>query len=316
LKQAIVLWVEEYLFFPNFLQKLLSVLLLPLTLIYTLIVIVKRSLAKPMYFGIPVVSIGNLVVGGSGKTPMTILLAQNKLNVGVILRGYGRASKGLFVVSHQGKILEDIHNSGDEAMLLAQALPKATIIVSENRVEAILKAKELGCTLIFLDDGFSKYNIVKFDILLRPKVEPTNVFCLPSGGYREPKMMYSTADLVLQEGIDFQRLVTYKYKGDVVSVLPAKLLLLTAISKPKRLLEFLPSTVEMLCFEDHHTFTQDEITHIQAHYKEYSIITTPKDMVKLKQFNLEELYLMDLELRLNEAVDLSKLNEYINAEVK
>lgn len=316
MKQSIALWVEEYLFFPNFLQKLLSVLLLPLTLIYMLVIIIKRSAAKPIYFGIPIVSVGNLVVGGSGKTPMTIFLAQNKSNVAVILRGYGRASKGLLIISREGKILEDVQNSGDEAMLLAQALPKATIIVSENRVEGILKAKELGCSLIFLDDGFSKYAIAKFNILLRPKVEPTNVFCLPSGGYREPKMMYSTADLVLQEGVDFKRLVTYKYNGETVSVLPSKLLLLTAISKPKRLLEFLPSTVEMLCFEDHHTFTYEEIQQIKEKYKEYSIITTPKDMVKLKQFNLEDLYLMDLELQLNENVDLSKLDEYIQASVK
>ena len=275
-------------------------------------VIFKRTFAKPLHFGVPIISIGNLVVGGSGKTPMTIFLAKDKPNVGVILRGYGRDSQGLYVVSCKGKIEEDIQTSGDEAMLLARSLPNATIIVSENRIEAIEKAKALGCTLIFLDDGFSKYNIAKFDILLRPKVEPTNVFCLPSGGYREPKMMYATADLVLQEGIDFQRLVTYKHNDLVVSVLPTELILLTGISKPKRLLEFLPNTVKLIAFEDHHRFTQEEIRAIQNEYPKYAIITTPKDMVKLEQFHLENLYLMDLELHLSETVDLSELNQYLN----
>ncbi|MFA7084530.1 MAG: tetraacyldisaccharide 4'-kinase [Arcobacteraceae bacterium] len=311
MKQKLIFWVEEYLFFPNFFQKLLSLCLLPLTLIYTLIVIIKRTAAKPIYFGVPIISIGNLVVGGSGKTPMTIFLAKDKKNACVILRGYGRASKGLFVVSLKGKILETIENSGDEAMLIAQKLPTATVIVSEDRAKAIIKAKELGCEIIFLDDGFSKYNIAKFDILLRPKIEPTNLFCLPSGGYREPKMMYATANLVMQEGIDFKRLVTYKYKGDSVSVLPDKLILLTAISKPQRLLEFLPHNVKLIAFEDHHTFTQEEITSILKEHKEYAIITTPKDRVKLEQFNLEELYVMDLELSLSENVDLSLLNNYL-----
>lgn len=316
MKQKFALWVEEYLFFPNFFQKILSICLLPLTLLYMLIIILKRTMAKPIFFDIPIVSVGNLVVGGSGKTPLTIFLAKDKENVAVILRGYGRASKGLYVVSLKGKVLENIQTSGDEAMLIAKALPNASVIVSEDRVEAILKAKELGCKMVFLDDGFSKYNIAKFDILLRPKIEPTNLFCLPSGGYREPKMMYSTAQLVLKEGVDFQRLVTYKFNGQSVSVLPDNLILLTAISKPKRLLEFLPSTVTLVAFEDHHTFTQEEIDVIVEKYKEYSIITTPKDMVKLEQFNLKNVYLMDLDISLDSNVDLNSLNEYIQAFVK
>lgn len=311
LKQRLSLWVEEYLFFPNFFQKILSLCLLPLTLIYMMVIILKRTMAKPINFGVPIISVGNLVVGGSGKTPITIFLAKNKHHVAVILRGFGRASKGLWVISHKGKVLENINTSGDEAMLIAKSLPNATVIVSENRIQAILKAKELGCEIIFLDDGFSKYDIVKFDILLRPKEEPTNVFCLPSGGYREPKMMYAMANLVLQEGVDFQRMVTYKHNGCSLSVLPDKLLLLTAISKPKRLLEFLPSSVKLIAFEDHHTFTQEEIDTILQEYKEYAIISTSKDMVKLEQFNLKNLYLMDLELQLMPHVNLEAMDFYI-----
>lgn len=273
----------------------------------------KRANAKVVDFGLPVISIGNLVVGGSGKTPFAIFLAKSKDDVCVILRGYGRASKGLYVISKKGNILEDIDVSGDEAMLLAQSLPNASVIVSENRVEGILKAKELGAKLIILDDGFSKANIRKFDILLRPKKEPENLFCLPSGGYREPKMMYSVADMVLKEGEDFQRYVSYKHNGDTVSILPHKLLLVTAISKPDRLLEFLPENTKVQSFADHHDFSQEDIDYIQNNYKNYSIITTSKDLVKLKKFNIKDIYLMDLELHISESVELSMIDDYIKS---
>ncbi len=265
-----------------------------------------------MDFDIPIISIGNIIVGGSGKTPITIELASKYENACVILRGYGRSSKGLQIVSLNGDIKVDVIVSGDEAMLLAKSLKKATIIVSENRIEAILKAKELGSKIIFLDDGFSKYSISKFDILLKPQNEPTNNFCLPSGGYREPKSFYKKANIVLQEGKDFKRVITIK-KDENIKELPVKTILLTAISKPKRLLEFLPKNIKMISFPDHHNFTKEEILDIQNEYKDYAILTTGKDMVKLKEFNLENLYLMDLCIKIDEKVDFSSMNSYINS---
>ncbi len=265
-----------------------------------------------MDFDIPIISIGNIIVGGSGKTPITIELASKYENVCVILRGYGRSSKGLQIVSLNGDIKVDVTVSGDEAMLLAKSLKKATIIVSENRIEAILKAKELGSKIIFLDDGFSKYSISKFDILLKPQNEPTNNFCLPSGGYREPKSFYKKANIVLEEGKDFKRVITIK-KDENIKELPSYTILLTAISKPKRLLEFLPKNIKMISFPDHHNFTKEEILDIQNEYKDYAILTTGKDMVKLKEFNLENLYLMDLSIKIDENVDFSSMNSYINS---
>ena len=313
MRQKVFLWIEDYLFFPNFIQKIVSFFLLPLTFIYLLIILLKRAFASKLDFGLPIISIGNIVVGGSGKTPMSIALASKYESFGsicVILRGYGRTSKGLIIVSLSGKIQTDVEISGDEAMLLAQSLKNATIIVSEDRVKAILKAKELGCKIIFLDDGFSKYKINKFDILLRPKIDPTNIFCLPSGGYREPKSFYALCDLELQEGIDFKRVVNIKKDG-ILSKLPEKTLLLTAISKPKRLLEFLPANIAMLAFEDHHTFTEDEISEILEKYKDYSFVTTAKDLVKLKDFNIPNIYLMDLDIEIDNSVDFKKLDDYL-----
>ena len=277
-----------------------------------LIILTKRAMAKEIEFGIPVISIGNIIVGGSGKTPVTINLASKYEDVCVILRGYGRASKGLQIVSLRGKILLDVKSSGDEAILLANSLPKATIIVSEDRVKAILKAKELACKIVFLDDGFSKYQISKFNILLRPKDEPTNIFCLPSGGYREPKSFYASADLELLEGRDFKRVITIKKDGKVCE-LPSKTLLLTAISKPKRLLEYLPKDIKMVSFPDHYTFTKEDISNIQEEYKDFSFLTTGKDLVKLKEFKIKNLYLMDLEIEISSNVDFSLLDEYLKS---
>jgi len=313
LNNFLVNWIEQYLFFPNILQKLLSISLLPLTLLYCIITTFKRVSAKPQYFGIPVISIGNLLVGGTGKTPVTIALAKEKKDVAIVLRGYGRASKGLFVISQNGRILEDVNTSGDEAMLLASSLPNATVIVSENRIEAILKAKELGCKVVFLDDGYGKHEIFKFDILLRPKDEPTNIFCLPSGGYRDSKMMYSFADCVLKEDVDFKRIVTFKnHENLIIETLPKNTILVTAISKPYRLLEYLPQNIEMVSFPDHYTFTQKDIDTILDKFPFSMIITTAKDMVKLKEFDIhEKLLLMDLEVSVAEEVK-EKVNTYID----
>jgi len=310
LKQKLYLWIEDYLFFPNTLQQIIAYLLLPFTFVYMLIILLKRTFAKELDFGIPVISIGNIIVGGSGKTPIAIKLASSYENSCVILRGYGRDSKGLFVISHNGNILEDVSISGDEAMLLAKSLRNSSVIVSEDRIKAIKKAKELGCKIVFLDDGFSKYNIKKFNILLRPKKEPTNFYCLPSGGYREPKGLYFYADIELKEGRDFNRIISIK-KDEQTVELNGKIIVLTAISKPKRLLEFLPKNTQLLAYPDHHTFTSVEIEEIEEKYKDYMIITTGKDLVKLEAFNIKNLYLMNLDIKIDKDVDFSIMKEYI-----
>ena len=295
-------WIEQYLFFPNIFQRLISVSLFPFTILYCIVVAYKRTKAVPINFGIDVISIGNLVVGGSGKTPVTIALAKDMKNVAVVLRGYGRNSKGMFVVASKGKILEDVQTSGDEAQLLALKLPQATIIVSENRVEGILKAKELGAKTVFLDDGYSHHNIKKFDILIRPKEEPTNLFCLPSGGYRETKMMYSFAPVVLRDGTDFTRNVVFSKDGETIEELPSNIIIVSGISKPSRLLEYLPHNIKTEFFIDHHNFTENDMTNLINKYPDTQFIVTAKDFVKISKFNLTNIILMDLEVKINKEI--------------
>jgi tetraacyldisaccharide 4'-kinase len=298
-------WVEQYLFFPNIFQRLISIGLFPFTIVYCLIVAFKRSSAKAIDFGINVVSVGNLVVGGTGKTPIVIALAQKEKNPAIVLRGYGRESKGLYVVSNRGDILEDINIVGDEAMLYAKTLQNSCVIVSENRALGILKAKELSCDIVFLDDGYRHHHIKKFDILIRPKDEPTNLFCLPSGGYKETKMIYSFVPIVLKDGVDFKREITFVQQNNILKQLPKKVVLVTAISKPNRLLEYLPKNTLMISFPDHHNYTKQEIDNILEKYPEYVIITTQKDIVKLSKFDIKNIILMDLK------IDIIKNIEYI-----
>ena len=298
-KQKLILWVENYLFYPkSVFEYFLAFLLFPLSFIYCFIVVFKRYKAKPKDFKTPIVSIGNLTVGGSGKTPFLIALAKDYKNVAIILRGYGRDSKGLHVVTH----LTHVNISGDEAKLYINSLPKALVIVSEDRVKAIEEAKKRGAKIIFLDDGFSKAQIKKFDILLRPKPEPKLPFCLPSGAYREPKSLYKKADLVACEEKDYKRVVKIVNQT-------SKMILVTAISKPKRLDNFLPNVEAKIYFEDHHMYKKEELEKLIKKYKATSILTTTKDEVKLKEFNLP-LSILDLHVEINDDIK-KKINQYL-----
>ncbi len=281
MRERLYFWVERYLFAPSSTQKLLSYALLPLTALYCTITKLKQHFTRPEDFGLPIISIGNLIVGGSGKTPLTIELAKERKNCAVILRGYGRSSQGLVVVSLHGKILTDVTQSGDEAMLLAQSLPKATVIVSEDRKIAIQKAKEIGIETIFLDDAFSKKGIKKFDILIKPDLAHIQPFCLPSGPYRESPRAYKQCDLLLKEGIDFQRLVT------LPDLANKKAIFLTAISKPQRLLPYLPKDIPHYLFPDHAPFDPRQIQALLDKHDADTILTTAKDGVKLQPLGFE-----------------------------
>lgn len=193
------LLIERNLYDPSPAWLALGVILAPLSLLYTLIVCLKRLFAKPQKFKIPIISVGNLTLGGSGKTPLVRALFKEfggELKTCIILRGYGRKSRGLLEVALGGRILCDVRQSGDEAMEYALFLRGANVIVSEDRAAGILRAQTLGFELVILDDGFSKFNISKFDILLRPQSAPKLPFCLPFAAYRYPPFFYKFADFI------------------------------------------------------------------------------------------------------------------------
>ena len=241
-------------------------------------------------------------MGGSGKTPVTIALAKQHEHSAIVLRGYGRASSGTIVVSDGEKILVDVSTSGDEAMLLAKSLPKAFVIVATNRKEGIIKAQELGAQVIWLDDGYSKHFIKKFDVLLEPATKAYLPFCLPAGPYRE-KLWKGKQALIVQEERDFAREVT------VVDP-TKKMLLITGISKPWRLDPYLPdSVIEKVYFPDHYAFTKEELDELVVKHQATSILTTQKDAVKMESFGYK-LSILDLSIKVDGTIT-KKIDNYI-----
>jgi tetraacyldisaccharide 4'-kinase len=287
--------VEKYFYHPSPLQRFIARLLLPFSFLWCLCAKIRRVLKNPVDYHMPIISVGNLTVGGSGKTPVCIAIAKEMKKPAIVLRGYGRLSKGLFVVNNFGEILCDVKISGDEAMLYAKELKHALIIVSENRANGIKKAKELGAEIVILDDGFGKVNIKKFDILIRPNPAPANNFCIPSGAYRESIKNYKNADLVIKDGVDFERITSVENSTD-------KMILVTAIANPSRLDKFLPpSVIDKKTFADHHVFRKNELLNILQQSNANSILVTTKDAVKIEEFNLP-LSILKLEIKLSSEV--------------
>lgn len=279
---------EKVFFAPTPLHYPIILLLAPLSLLYGVGMWIRRVVAKREEFPLPIISVGNLIVGGSGKTPFIIALATQYPHTTIISRGYGRQSCGLVVVSDRGVIQATIEQSGDEAMLMAQSLPQASVIVSEDRKQAIHKAIADGAKQIILDDGFNRVDIEKYELLLEPK-NIKNSLPFPAGPYREFACSKCYADQRLIDGRDFKRIVTYEN-------LQPRMLLVTAISQPERLDEYLPPAVVAKHYlPDHAYFKESDIREVMNQYGVDSILVTQKDAVKLSKFKLA-LSIMKLEL--------------------
>ena len=261
----------------------------------------RRLFTKREKFVVPIISVGNLIVGGSGKTPFVIALASEYPSATIISRGYGRESKGLIEVSKDQKILATVQESGDEAMLMANLLPN-NIIVSEDRKKAIDYAINSGARLIILDDGFNRVNIEKFEIILEPSYIP-NRLPFPAGPFREFSLAKREADLVLQEEEEFKRVVSF-------SNLRKKMLLVTAIANPQRLNKYLPEgVIAKKIFPDHAYFDEEIMVDLLRDSGADTLLVTQKDAVKLTQFMLP-LSIMRLKLEINESV-FEDIDNYI-----
>lgn len=256
---------------------------------------------SPRNFQTPIVSIGNLTVGGSGKTPLTAAVAKHYENVAIVLRGYARESRGLHVVRDRESILTDVKTSGDEAMIYAQKLDHAIVIVSEDRVKGIITARKMGAKIIFLDDGYSKHSIKKLDFLIASDLH--NTACLPAGPYRERAWQNKDIEYIY-ENKDFQRSVKVMNPTE-------KMVLVTAIARAYRLNEFLPRVEKKYYFEDHHSFTKDELVDIINKNQATSLLVTYKDYVKMQDFNLN-LSILDLCIDVDDRI-FNKIDRYIRS---
>jgi tetraacyldisaccharide 4'-kinase len=174
----------------------------------------RKDWLKSAKLGLPVVSIGNITVGGTGKTPLvrfvSLALTEQNHRVCILTRGYKRANpNGRVFVSDGEQILADARTSGDEPFDLARKLLGiAAVIADKNRVEAGFWAKEnLGATAFVLDDGFQHLRLKRnLDVVT---IDATNPFgngkLLPAGILREPLSALKRADLIVLTRADLSR---------------------------------------------------------------------------------------------------------------
>jgi tetraacyldisaccharide 4'-kinase len=240
----------------------------------------------------PVVSIGNISVGGSGKTPFTILLGsllkQRGIPFDILSRGYRRESHGARIVDPNGSARE----FGDEPILLARELG-VDVIVGESRYEAgALAEKKWGPRLHLLDDGFQHRRLARqFDIVLLAPEDLRDTL-LPSGRLREPLSALSRADGAVITG-DLNVLpVPQVWRVTRELSIPPDIvhpIAFCGIAKPHRFFEQLRAkqigAVAEVAFRDHHRYTHAEVARLQrlAQQKNAdSFLTTAKDAINLE----------------------------------
>jgi len=179
-----------------------------------------HGVLKCRALGCPVISVGNLTVGGTGKTPAVELAVRTLMDLGhrpaVLSRGYGRRSNGVQIVADAASIRLDPEEGGDEPFLLARRLPGVPVVVGGNRYEAGRRARErFDVTAIVIDDGLQHRTLAKdLEILMaRARAPWGNGRLLPGGPLREPLSALARAGLIVVTGV--------RDAGDVAEVAEA-----------------------------------------------------------------------------------------------
>jgi tetraacyldisaccharide 4'-kinase len=252
-----------------------------------------RGILRAQRLAAPVISVGNLSVGGSGKTPFVIMLGEwlRRRGIGfdVLSRGYGRHTRGVMRVDAKGSPRE----FGDEPLLIAQRL-NCPVVVGESRYEAgRLAEEEFSSQLHILDDGFQHRSLARdVDIVLLTK-EDLNDQLLPAGRLREPVASLGRADIVvIPEGTEQLPLagkcVWHLGRSLAIADPPQAAVVFCGIARPARFLDQLqlagvkPAAVKI--FRDHHAYsTADvrELLQLRDQKDADGFITTEKDAINL-----------------------------------
>ena len=288
-----------------------------------------KGILKPVKVNAKVISVGNLTTGGVGKTPVVAEIAKYLVERGektaIISRGYGGklSNKQINVISDGEKIYHNAKMAGDEPFWLAENT-NAVVITSKNRVKASQFAiKEFGVKNIILDDGFQHRKLHRdLDIVLADSEKMFgNENLLPAGPLREGKeAFYRAGRLVIvsknlnhEKAEKLARIMEKKLKiktsicktepDFVYNIQTNKLLeegaditAICAIGQPEQFYKFLDkyNIVREITFDDHHQYTPEDIKNIKN-----AIVTTEKDAVKLKGFNLDNIYALKLKTNID-----------------
>ena len=300
-------------------KGLSNILTIPLATVWYVVARLRgwlfdKGWIKSYSFSIPIICVGNLAVGGTGKTPhveyLLRLLHQEGYRVAMLSRGYGRKTKGYILANPMQHTAADI---GDEPFQMMHNCPFATIAVCEKRVIGIQKLLKLQPTIdvIVLDDAFQhRYVKAGYNILLTDAHRLyTHDHLLPWGRLREPAQAAKRAQAIVvtkcEQGIqpklavadqqqlfyshivygqlltpDMQPIPGFSLKGQ-------RILLIVGIANPTPLVNYLKgegAAVEVIAFADHHAFTTKDIANINLRWQQKQCtlaLTTQKDMTRL-----------------------------------
>ena len=293
-------------------------LLAPISWIYGFFVWVRNVLYDDHVFrstevAIPTICVGNLAVGGTGKTPMAeylISLLSPKYKVALLSRGYGRQTKGFRIANAQ----DTARTIGDEPMQIYTHFPEIPVAVCADRVKGVKRLQQLYPDLqcVILDDAYQHRKLrCGFYVLLTPYDRLyTNDHLLPWGRLRDLPSQSNRANVVVvtkcpnnMQPIDRRivsntlQLATYQHLcyssiGYMQYTFHDTPLLVTGIANPMPLLEHLqqqfPDT-ELLAFADHHVFTTQDVARILSKAENYEhVVTTEKDYMRMQQTTLVE----------------------------
>ncbi len=277
----------------------------------------KSGFAKTGRAIVPVISVGNITLGGTGKTPvvekLSRLLKEEGLNPGIITRGYRRKKKGIFPVDVKR---DDAQSAGDEAFMLAKKT-KLPVIVGKNRLAAIEEGiRSSGIDIAILDDGFQVRNLVKDVELLVLKdngpLERHEIF--PLGPYREPMERIRDAHvLIIKKGnlngsetsftstiprfnIRYKPLYLYNVKRNLMAhynfVKGKKITAFSGLGDNRSFFNTLrdigANIIQEMQFPDHHCYTDADLKKCASCKDAECAVTTEKDAVKLAHLNVPE----------------------------
>ena len=298
-------------------MKLLRKILFPIAIIYWLVTFVRNWLYdvgffKSKSYDLPIIAIGNLSAGGTGKTPHTeylIRLLKDNYKVAVLSRGYKRSTKG-FVLANEAI---SAHELGDESYQIKAKFPDITVAVCEDRQTGIEKLiSEINPDVILLDDAFQHRKVkAGFYVLLTAYDDLfADDYILPFGNLRESAMGKKRANLVIvtkcptvlseQEQEKVKRKLKVKvpvfftsiaYDTEVFGIennikvseiITKEKVIVAGIAKPKYFIDYLNSGKDkVLIYPDHHNFSNQEITELNSLAQDKTIVTTEKDFVRL-----------------------------------
>lgn len=292
-------------------RGLAASLLFPFSLLFRALVAARRAaygfgLMRQERLPVPVIVVGNITVGGSGKTPLVIHLANNLrergLRPGIITRGYRGSATAPTAVQAD----DDVAVVGDEAVLLARS-SGCPVYIGRDRVAAgrALLARHPACNLIISDDGLQHYRMERdVELAVLDRRGLMNGWCLPAGPLREPRARLAKVDAVILnddcvmsasslqcpvfrmdlEGAAFRLLGDPEQVSTVADLAGKYLHAVAGIGAPGRFFEHLSGLGLQFAehpFPDHHAYTPEDLE-----FAGDAILTTEKDAVKLEPLNL------------------------------